>query len=206
MDKKEIIEKLLMLFKSKNGKIRIIFFVLTIAVATTGSMGACAILVIIGCVLLFKGENVTRNPNAVAAYKFKATKKVGKVFYVDDANKKWYLPRCKESKSVYDYTDLLDYELIEDGNTVTSGSLGRAVAGGLVFGGLGAVVGGMTGKQKATCSKLQIKITTKDISHPALYISLLDYEVKKDSVTYKTAINEAQEILSILQIIKTENN
>lgn len=206
MDKKEIIEKLLMLFKSKNGKISIIFFVLTIAVATTGSIGACAILFIIGCVFLFKGESVTRDPDAVAAYKFKATKKVGKVFYVDDVNKKWHLPRCKESKSVYDYTDLLDYELIEDGNTVASGSLGRAVAGGLVFGGLGAVVGGMTGKQKATCSKLQIKITTKDISHPALYISLLDYEVKKDSVTYKTAINEAQEILSILQIIKTENN
>lgn len=205
MDKKENIEKIKMLFKTKNGKISIVFFVLAIAVAVTGSIAACAILFIIGCVFLFKGESVTRDPNAVAAYKFKPTKKVGKVFYIDDVNKKWHLPRCKESKSVYDYSDLLDYELIEDGNTVTSGSLGRAVAGGLVFGGLGAVVGGMTGKQKATCSKLQIKITTKDIQHPALYVSLLDYEVKKDSDTYKAAIKDAQEILSILQIIKTTN-
>lgn len=205
MDKKENIEKIKMLFKTKNGKISIVFFVLAIAVAATGSIAACAVMFIIGAVFLLKGDSATRNPDAVAAYRFKPTKKVGKVFYIDDVNKKWHLPRCKESKSVYDYADLLDYELIEDGNTVTSGSLGRAVAGGLVFGGLGAVVGGMTGKQKATCSKLQIKITTKDIQHPALYVSLLDYEVKKDSDTYKAAIKDAQEILSILQIIKTTN-
>lgn len=206
MDKKENIEKIKMLFKTKNGKISIVFFALAIAVVATGSFAAFVVLFIIGCVFLFKGESVTRDTNAVAAYRFKPTKKIGKHFYIDDVNKKFHLPRCKKSKSVYDYSDLLDYELIEDGSTVTSGSLGRAVAGGLVFGGLGAVIGGMTGKQKQTCSKLQIKLTVNDMKNPALYISLLDYEVKKDSDIYKAAINDAQEIVSTLQVIKAGNN
>ncbi len=116
-----------------------------------------------------QSSNVAAVPaTRITKPKFKPTKKVEKYFYVDDKNKQWCVPCSKESKAVYNYSDLLDFELIEDGGTVTSGSLGRAIAGGLAFGGLGAVVGGMTGKQKQTCSKLQIKITVKDIKHPAL--------------------------------------
>lgn len=137
--------------------------------------------------------------------KFKPTKKIGKYLSVDDVHKQWCVPYSKESKAVYNYSDLLDYELIEDGNTATSGSLGRAIAGGFAFGGLGAVIGGMTGKKKPTCNKLKIKITVNDMKHPALYISLLDFAVKKESEVHTNCLNSAQGIVSILQRIKAEN-
>lgn len=218
MDKKQALE----VIKTKQGKISIVFLVLSIlsvvvcimgtATISSGIAGFVVFLLIAG-VFFLKGKKALENPTAPAAasapapekIKFKPTKKVGKYLSVDDVNKKWCVPHSKESKAVYDYSDLLDYELIEDGNTVTSGSLGRAIAGGLAFGGLGAVIGGMTGKQKQTCNKLQIKITVKDMKHPVLYISLLSLEVKKDNDIYKTAINLAQEIVSILQLIKAEN-
>lgn len=82
----------------------------------------------------------------------------------------------------------MDYELLEDGNTLTKGGLGRAVAGGLLFGGVGAVVGGVTGKKhgKSTCSQLQIKITVNNVSEPTEYITFISSEIKKDGMIYKT--------------------
>ena len=197
-----------------------------IANLVTGIIGAIIFFFVSG-IFFLKGKKEVENPtetsgstpaasvqdthastipiSKITKPKFKPTKKVEKYFYIDDENKQWCVPCSKESKAVYNYSDLLDFELIEDGGTVTSGSLGRAIAGGLAFGGLGAVVGGMTGKQKQTCSKLQIKITVKDIKHPALYINLLDFEVKKDNMIYKNCIDSAQEIISLLQVIKAIN-
>ncbi len=218
MDKKQAFE----ILKTKQGKISIVFLVLSIlsivvciiGTATIGSgIAGFVVFLLIAGVFFLKGKKSLENPAPAASVsapapekiKFKPTKKVGKHLSVDDVNKKWCVPESKESKAVYDYSDLLDYELTEDGNTVTSGSLGRAIAGGLAFGSLGAVIGGMTGKQKPTCNKLQIKITVKDMKHPALYITLINFEVKKDSAVYQGCIKSAQEIVSILQLIKAEN-
>lgn len=217
------------IFKTKPGKIGIVFIVLSVLSLCTCFMSVENLGTgILGCILFFfvsgifflRGKKAVENSEDGSAsapaspvasapapkkVKFKPTKKIEKYFYVDDVNKQWCVPCSKESKAVYNFSDLLDYELIENGNTVTSVSLGRAIAGGLAFGGLGAVIGGMTGKQKPTCDKLQIKITVKDIKHPALYITLIDFEVKKDGMIYQNCIRSAQEIVSMLQVIKSIN-
>lgn len=220
----ELMEKI---FKTKSGKIGIVFLILSaLSLCTcfikienigTGILGCFLFFFVSGC-FLYKGrKEVEKNSDNISTdnyktsvsipkkEKFKPTKKVEKYIFVDDKHKKWCLPKSKQSKAIYNYSDILDYELIEDGGTVTSGSLGRAIAGGLAFGSLGSVIGGMSGKQKPTCHKLQIKITVKDMKHPALFINFIDYEVKKDSLIYKDCINSAQEIISLLQLMKTVN-
>lgn len=104
---------------------------------------------------------------------------------------------------VYKYEDILGYELLEDGETVTKGGLGRAVVGGLLFGGLGAIVGGVTGgkRGKSICNSLKIKITINSMNSPAVFVSLISSPTKKDSFVYKTFYKLAQEALSLLQII-----
>lgn len=58
----------------------------------------------------------------------------------------------KKNPKIYKYSDIVDYELLEDGESITKGGLGRAVVGGALFGGVGAVVGGVTGhKKKYSC-------------------------------------------------------
>ena len=50
----------------------------------------------------------------------------------------------------------------EDGETITKGSLGGAMVGGALFGGVGAIVGsGMGSKTKQEISEYRIKIVTK---------------------------------------------
>lgn len=143
--------------------------------------------------------------------KFNITKKIGNYFYIDENHKKWTIPqgllknKIIQSK-IYNYTDILDFELIEDGNSVSKGGIGRAIVGGALFGGIGAIVGATTGhKQKQTCSILQIKIILNSMNSPIEYITLINTEIKKSSNTYKLSFNIAQQILSVLQIICESN-
>lgn len=138
---------------------------------------------------------------------FNATKKITPFIFFDDENKKFAIPKVSftgkvKDLKIHNYSDLLDYELLEDGNSVSKGGVGRAIVGGALFGGVGAIVGGSTGhKQKSTCSKLQIKITMNSIEAPTIYINFIETETKKDGLIYKQFYPQAQEILSILNVI-----
>lgn len=138
------------------------------------------------------------------------TKVVDRYLQVDDVNKKWATVigvfKPKVSK-IYKYEDILEFELLEDGDTITKGGLGRAVAGGVLFGGVGAVVGGATGKRtsKKVVKSMSIKITLKSMNEPVVYINFITAKTKTSSLLYKTAANYAQETLSILAQIVAQN-
>lgn len=142
---------------------------------------------------------------------FNPTKKIYKFIEFDDDNKKFVVlngfDREKMNLNVYNYSDVIEYELLENGETVTKGGIGRALAGGALFGGVGAVVGGVTAKRttKALIDNLKIKITLNDLNNPNIYINLIQFRTKGNSSIYKMAYSSAQEILSILAIIVKDN-
>lgn len=139
---------------------------------------------------------------------FNATKKIGIYFLVDEENKQWVIPdgfmngKIKNAR-IHSYSDIIDFELLEDGTSVAKGGLGRAVVGGLLFGGVGAVVGGVTGGKKANeiCTNLKVKITVKDMDSPTEYINLITTPTKKSGIIYKSSYSIAQNILSLLQVM-----
>lgn len=138
---------------------------------------------------------------------FNPTKKIGAFVEFDDNQKKWVILTGifgKRNKStVYNYSDIVDFELLEDGESISSGGLGRALVGGALFGGAGAIVGGVTGKKKTTgiCSSLKLKITLKNINNPVVYINFIETDMKKDGSIYKNAYKMAHECLSVLEVI-----
>lgn len=133
---------------------------------------------------------------------FTATKSIGNAIAFDDENKLIMISPKKHAR-VYDYNHISSFELLEDGEIVTSGGLGRALVGGALFGGTGAIVGGVTGnrKNKEKISSLRIKLSLKDINYPVDYVDFLSMNTKRGSLIYKVAYNEAQECLSALQYI-----
>lgn len=143
---------------------------------------------------------------------FKTTTKIGSYIEFDDNNKQWILLDGlfgkRISQKVYDYRDIVSFELLEDGETVTKGGLGRAIAGGALLGGVGAVVGGVTGKKKTKniVNSLLLKITLNDINNPSVYIQLIRSKTKTDSFTYRSTYKFAQDILSTLAIISEHTN
>lgn len=128
---------------------------------------------------------------------FKSTKEIGDVAKFNDEDKKLLLMPGQ----IIDYKDIKSYELLEDGDTIASGGLGRAALGGMIFGGAGAVVGAVTGNRRGNCRSLQIKITVDNQDHSATYITFIDKKIKKNSAAYKSAVNDAQECLSTLELI-----
>ncbi len=130
---------------------------------------------------------------------FYPNKKVGNYLEIDEENQLWR----EMGRRIYRYTDIVDFELLEDGTSVVKGGLGRAIVGGALLGGVGAGVGGVTGSRKSTgiCEMLSIKITVKDRMNPTVYLNFIQMPTKKKSVIYKNAYTFAQECLATLQLI-----
>ena len=164
------------------------------------------IVIVVGCCLKSQ-KKIDKENEVLANVEFDITQNIDNYLYLDEKRKKICLPMGLMKKKIdpdriFNYDDILNYELLEDGNSVSKGGVGRAIVGGALFGDVGAIVGGSTGhKQKQTCTKLQIKITTNNIEHPAEYINFIIAEIRKDNMIYKNAYSSAQKVLSALDII-----
>lgn len=108
---------------------------------------------------------------------------------------------------VFGLKDLLSTEIYEDGQAVTrtsrSSQLGSALVGGLLFGGLGAVVGGLSGKTVAAdkVKSICLRVMVNDTARPIHEVQFLLLEVKRDSSVYKETIKNVRHWNSILEIL-----
>ena len=148
------------------------------------------------------------NKDRVSA--FVPTYKIGNYIWFDDDHK-WFVlptgtfsPKIDES-NVFEYSDIIGFEAIEDGETITKGGLGKAIVGGALFGVVGAIAGGTSKKTKSTCTLMQVKITTRNKEYPLIYVDLIKgAEYKRKGMIYKASLNQLQEILSKFKIILDE--
>lgn len=141
---------------------------------------------------------------------FELSNTIENIIELDESRKLFRLCRsqyCNPSK-IYKYSDILDFELLEDNNTIeTSAGIGNAIAGGLLFGGVGAIVGGSTAKRKSkkVINSIKIKITLNDIQNPVIYIELLKYPLKTNAPEFENINQKTQKLLLILNIIKSHS-
>ncbi|WP_367846554.1 hypothetical protein [Rhodoferax sp. WC2427] len=119
--------------------------------------------------------------------------------------------------SVLPESALLACDVMEDGNTVStlttsrSSQLVGAAVGGLVFGGVGAVVGALSGKKKSISrndlSEISLRLTVADRISPSYRITLFKVAkpVLKSSTQGRRAIRSAEEAEGLLQIIMQQS-
>lgn len=140
---------------------------------------------------------------------FKFTHNVENLIKFNDKTKEILIPSIIGNEFL-NYSDVKDFELIEktDTATIKKGGLGRAVAGEVLFGATGAIVGGITGKQQSNqmCTLMKINIITGNLDKPIVPIYLLTKKEKMDSINYKAHLSLANKILAILEIIAKQNN
>lgn len=134
-----------------------------------------------------------------------------KAIAIDSVNKKIALI-LKSGYRIFSYRDILESKIIEDGEEITttsrSSQVGRALVGGVLAGGVGAIIGGVGAKQKhsSDVNKITLKIVVNDIEYPAFkieFLKLKDFEtkVKKDDDRYKEAISEANKWHDIISVL-----
>ena len=100
----------------------------------------------------------------------------------------------KPTGAIFKFNEISDYELLENGTTVASGGLGRAIIGGALLGGAGAIVGGVTGqkKTKKIIDMLVLQISTTNIFFPNLMITYINKKIKNTDKKYISIINDIQ--------------
>lgn len=110
---------------------------------------------------------------------------------------------------MFQATDILEVELDENDVTVTkhnTGSiLGRAIVGGVLTGGIGALAGGVTGKTtgKSKVSSITLKVLVRDAHQPNWNVQFLrkGLTVAPDSMTGRPAYELANRYYGLLKII-----
>lgn len=140
---------------------------------------------------------------------------------VDSKQHRWFyiIPDTNSAATLYDYrfSDLLQYELYEDGIQQLSGNSENAAAGAFFFGAAGAVVGA-SGAQTIDekCMEMYISITVNDLNNSRIKWECIQKSaaqndalssfsigpIEKNTLKYKSIKENVQDILSVLAIIR----
>ena len=111
---------------------------------------------------------------------------------------------------IFTYKDILSSELIQDGETVNKATksnldLGGAVLGGLMFGGAGAIIGGLSGKPESRLiekvTAVTLKVVVMDTTKPVHRIEFLWSTEKKGSRSHKEAVESAEHWHGLLAVL-----
>ena len=96
------------------------------------------------------------------------------------------------------FKDILVTEIYEDGQTITQTSrmsqAGGAMIGALMLGGIGAIIGGLSGKQTSSneISEIDLRLTINDVENPIYDINFLDTSTTRSSELYKNTMKEVR--------------
>lgn len=136
------------------------------------------------------------------------------IFGIDE-NKKCLVYSTEHLIKSVPFKDIVSVEVIQDGKTIHKKSLtrtiGGAVIGGVVAGGAGSIIGGLSGSSKENnrISKILVKIVIRDISNPTLVIPCFDANLMTaerkplsvDDFLCKTALSQANSIKDSVSVI-----
>lgn len=115
-------------------------------------------------------------------------------------------PKSYGDRKLYFFSELYKYEYVENSNPVTKGGfgLGRSIAGGTLFGPVGAVTGAAT---KTLVNEMKIVLTFRDtitgefVQYELFYdaTTITGFAIKKDSKKYSKQYELVMRDLSILE-------
>ncbi len=134
--------------------------------------------------------------NKALLEKFQASKKVGQTFFVDEKNQLWYnKPMFVKEPTVYNHSDIINFELIEHNKVVIKSGLGTAIIGGATFGVAGAIIGSNISKKK------------QEVITDSLYLRIyLDSRHGNQLIIPCCCRAEANDIISVLENIVHQSN
>ena len=126
---------------------------------------------------------------------------------IDNKSKKLGAFSYYENESIIlKFNEILDFEIFENGNSVISSRTGSAVAGGLIFGGLGAVAGASGSRTiNENASTVKLKIYTNNIKNSVVTLDFLEKSISKVSNEYEEIRDVINKMISFLKIAREDN-
>lgn len=131
------------------------------------------------------------------------TKRIGSLL-VDENKHKWAIAVIGSSNQrIHDFSDIASVEITENGEKYKSQhGIMRAVAGGAIFGAVGALVGAGTAKRAKTIRHLSVDILLNDLSCPIESIVMIRDATKTDSYLYQKAYENVKQMAAALMVMQ----
>lgn len=130
---------------------------------------------------------------------------------IDETNKQIsFVSLSSYQDRVYSYHDILRSEILTDGISVTStnrgSQLGGALLGSLLAGGVGALIGGLSGSttSQEKVKKIELNVIVNDTANPIHKIAFLESEFSayaKDTQEYKDGYNTAYHCHQLIGVL-----
>ena len=125
---------------------------------------------------------------------------------IDNENKMFIYCKDKKYSKTYSFSEVISYEVYENGVSKVQGRAGSALVGGLFFGAVGAIVGSsMNRSVNEKCNNLKLFIRIKDFDCPNMIISFVDGEdFDKTGSRYKNIVENLQNVCSLLEYMMND--
>lgn len=148
----------------------------------------------------FWGNNKSAAENDLQT--FTPTEKIGNDIWIDSKNELLMIRTKMNMKPKYllKFEQLKSYSVVENDKIIEKNNgVSRAIAGGMMFGQAGAIVGAVTKNNKIieTTNLLQLRILATNVAENNLFIPfLIGGKFKHDSFVYKDAISRLSSCIS----------
>lgn len=115
----------------------------------------------------------------------------------------------QEHRKLLEGSSIVQVDVVEDGSSVLTtrktGTVGRAIAGGVLLGATGAIVGATSAGSETTVTEtvrsLELHLLVDDLDVPTYRVVFLKGRYKKDSEPYRTAMQRVQYYHSAIQVL-----
>ncbi|MDO4623388.1 MAG: SHOCT domain-containing protein [Eubacteriales bacterium] len=127
------------------------------------------------------------------------------LFKVNSANRTFAVLCAGKYITYHSFDELLDYKIVEEGNTLTTGRSGSAAIGMLLAGTSGAIIGSAGSKKTQNLiSQLDIVLMFKGLDAKIEEIHLVNTTIDKGSDLYKEKVSLCNKIAVVLKQIVEE--
>lgn len=122
---------------------------------------------------------------------------------IDNENKKFIYQHGTSISKTYSFSDIINYEVYENGKSKVQGRAGSALIGGAFFGLGGAIVGASRSKNiDEKCTQLKLIIRLNDLGCPQIVITYVDnVNLEKSGWTYRNMKENLQSVCSVLEFM-----
>lgn len=122
---------------------------------------------------------------------------------IDNEKKKFIYKKGKILSRPYKFSDIINYEVYENGSSKVKGTAGKALIGGAFFGLAGLIVGSSMGKKvNEKCNQLKLIIRVNDVANPQIVITYIDnVDWDKSGFNYRNMKENLQEVCSMLEFM-----
>lgn len=133
-----------------------------------------------------------------------------KIVALNKEKQELYILFDNELDKIIKFNSIIECQIIENSNVMDSGGIGRALVGGMIAGGTGAIVGATTRKSKNIVSNLSIRVVTNDIEDSLYNLVIIADSIDTNKILeadfYKQAINFANNVYATIQAIIKDNS